>query len=510
VRESSWRPARSLFAALGLLLLSGSSQAQDVNLLVISHDPSWVAGPQFQRWVEIREEFDWFHEADRGFRVAAVCYPGQDSSWVQGLIAGARAECTGPLNVLILSDDIDESEESPDPWAGIPMRNQDCPEIGDPSPFVPTDDLYADLPPGGSLEVRVGRVPVHSQADAEAFFGNLCTLFWNQSYAREGGPATASDYLGNIDAFVEDADRELRWGAYPAAHAVGLLDRFREPWHTTYLGDGSPDDYTAREALADGRCSRGHQILIAMGTLANRYKLVNMQNVPSGWDVDHLDDNGRLGFLIGLCCDLGNIDAKEYWGRPYVERCLFAPGKGYCGAIVPTRSTREWPDYWFGDELCRRISEGTAAQGHGVTLGRLWIETRNALLEARPGQAIEWRSFLLLGDPTARIVPPPGEVSLASETSGRIGPTLAAGPNPFLRVTVLRCTLPCASSVELCIFDVAGRRLRVLFAGEAGPGSRSVPWDGRDEGGRMVPPGLYFARLRAGGMLRSTAVLRIG
>jgi len=47
--------------------------------------------------------------------------------------------------------------------------------------------------------------------------------------------------------------------------------------------------------------------------------------------------------------------------------------------------------------------------------------------------------------------------------------------------------------VELSLFDVAGRLVRWL--GQAGgDGPPVIAWDGRDEGGRMVPAGLYLAR----------------
>ncbi len=48
-------------------------------------------------------------------------------------------------------------------------------------------------------------------------------------------------------------------------------------------------------------------------------------------------------------------------------------------------------------------------------------------------------------------------------------------------------------SVEL--YDLAGVRVRLLAEGTARSGSLSVAWDGRDDQGRRVTPGLYLARL---------------
>jgi len=47
------------------------------------------------------------------------------------------------------------------------------------------------------------------------------------------------------------------------------------------------------------------------------------------------------------------------------------------------------------------------------------------------------------------------------------------------------------------IFDVAGRRLQ-RYEGRADSGELSFVWDHRDQSGRRVASGLYFARLQVG------------
>jgi len=52
--------------------------------------------------------------------------------------------------------------------------------------------------------------------------------------------------------------------------------------------------------------------------------------------------------------------------------------------------------------------------------------------------------------------------------------------------------------VRLEIFDARGRLVRTLFdAVQAGPQWYTAVWNGRDQGGRPAPGGVYFARLRA-------------
>lgn len=51
--------------------------------------------------------------------------------------------------------------------------------------------------------------------------------------------------------------------------------------------------------------------------------------------------------------------------------------------------------------------------------------------------------------------------------------------------------------VRLTILDLRGRVRRVLASGERFGGPAALLWDGRDDGGRPVEPGLYVARLEA-------------
>ncbi len=77
---------------------------------------------------------------------------------------------------------------------------------------------------------------------------------------------------------------------------------------------------------------------------------------------------------------------------------------------------------------------------------------------------------------------------------------LPPAPNPFNPQTVLAFDLPAPASVVLEIYDVSGRRVRTLLDGvPLGQGRRDAVWRGRDDAGRIVPAGVYFARLQVDG-----------
>ena len=48
------------------------------------------------------------------------------------------------------------------------------------------------------------------------------------------------------------------------------------------------------------------------------------------------------------------------------------------------------------------------------------------------------------------------------------------------------------------IFDVQGRRARLLHAGDLEAGPHDLAWDGRDDAGRPLVNGVYLARLDLG------------
>jgi hypothetical protein len=66
--------------------------------------------------------------------------------------------------------------------------------------------------------------------------------------------------------------------------------------------------------------------------------------------------------------------------------------------------------------------------------------------------------------------------------------------------------LPAASHAKLVVFDVAGRRIRLILDRKLPPGRTTVAWDGRDASGFSVPSGVYFAGLSGKFGIRATRV----
>jgi hypothetical protein len=68
-------------------------------------------------------------------------------------------------------------------------------------------------------------------------------------------------------------------------------------------------------------------------------------------------------------------------------------------------------------------------------------------------------------------------------------------PNPFRGAPSIAFTLHDATSVQVAVYDVAGREVSVLVEGHRAAGRHVATWDTRD-----APPGTYFLRARARGV----------
>lgn len=89
-------------------------------------------------------------------------------------------------------------------------------------------------------------------------------------------------------------------------------------------------------------------------------------------------------------------------------------------------------------------------------------------------------------------------IDLADVPVEPLAVSFTVAPNPAPGACGIGFVLgrPAAGSLE--IYDAGGRRVRVLASGRFAAGAHASRWDGRDEGGRALAGGVYFARLRAG------------
>ncbi len=85
----------------------------------------------------------------------------------------------------------------------------------------------------------------------------------------------------------------------------------------------------------------------------------------------------------------------------------------------------------------------------------------------------------------------------------------AVAPNPFRSWTEVRFRLAQPGPAAVTLYDVAGRLVRVLRAGDLPAGDHAATWDGRGNSG-PVAGGIYFVRLEAGERRETRRVVFLG
>jgi hypothetical protein len=116
-------------------------------------------------------------------------------------------------------------------------------------------------------------------------------------------------------------------------------------------------------------------------------------------------------------------------------------------------------------------------------------------LQVEAGRTYWYRLVLIGRDGSETIVGPVSVNSTTRWVTALDVKTVAASPGPIrVRYQIARG----GTQVELRVFDVAGRRVRVLEHSVRDAGEYTCTWDGADESGDRVARGVYLVRLTAG------------
>jgi hypothetical protein len=173
--------------------------------------------------------------------------------------------------------------------------------------------------------------------------------------------------------------------------------------------------------------------------------------------------------------------------------------------------------YWVRWEIPKEVRVSSVALVHSLDQGASWHLDVSQL----PNKGLaQWTPPLVVADSVlvavVEITASPGDTlvtavlgvseffRLATPTAVEVLPArlefTPIRPNPSVGTARMRFALPQRGRVDLALYDIQGRRLATLVAGDMDAGWHEVSWDGRIDAGGSVGAGLYFARLRAGGL----------
>ena len=90
-----------------------------------------------------------------------------------------------------------------------------------------------------------------------------------------------------------------------------------------------------------------------------------------------------------------------------------------------------------------------------------------------------------------------GNVPLVAQLQGtRLFTPNGDGANDAFALSYALLKIVTEAAVTLELYDLAGRRVRRAYAGMGSNGTYALEWDGTDDRGQLVPPGLYLYELR--------------
>jgi flagellar hook assembly protein FlgD len=123
---------------------------------------------------------------------------------------------------------------------------------------------------------------------------------------------------------------------------------------------------------------------------------------------------------------------------------------------------------------------------------------QSLLVEHDPEEVLSEKAWALL-DGLRGISPEMNEtVDRMLNGVAKQGLTLNCTPNPLEQSARVTYSLPGGRHVRLTVHDVRGRTVRTLVNRFREAGRHAEVWDGCDDAGTRVSPGIYFMRLDGG------------
>ncbi len=95
----------------------------------------------------------------------------------------------------------------------------------------------------------------------------------------------------------------------------------------------------------------------------------------------------------------------------------------------------------------------------------------------------------------------------AFEKGNEENSSLLTYPNPFNTTTEISYNLEKTGKASLKLYTLTGQEVKTFEDQNEEKGIHSVTWDGTDNTGRILPNGVYFCRVIAGGQIRTTKVV---
>ncbi|MBZ0267628.1 FG-GAP-like repeat-containing protein, partial [bacterium] len=165
------------------------------------------------------------------------------------------------------------------------------------------------------------------------------------------------------------------------------------------------------------------------------------------------------------------------------------------GGTTQLRQVSAGSGCWSQDDLVVAFGLGTAA-----SIDSIEIRWPSGVVQWVDGIAVNQKITVVETDPT-------GVDPIDTLPTGFA--LYRASPNPFDDHTTVRFDVARSEHVNLSVFDVSGRLVRVLENSVRSAGRHESVWDGRADGGERVAAGVYFYRLESASYHETRKLVRL-
>ncbi len=269
---------------------------------------------------------------------------------------------------------------------------------------------------------------------------------------------------------------------------------------------------SAAENIAAGQTTPSSVMAAWMGSSGHRANILSTSYRELG--IGYVYQSGDLANIRSDAN--GDCTSDTFNGGPY--RHYWTQNFGRRNFVYPVVINREAYEsssrdvslyiYGIGFAVDMRIRNdaGTWSEWMPYVTDTSWTLSaingvRTVEVEIRNGTTVFSASDTILLDAVLTAVPGDGLAAIP-------GPTLRApSPNPTRAGARLSFELPREGAVQLAVYDLAGRRVRLLSEGVRPAGAHEILWDGRSDVGTRPARGIYFVRLSALGEVRTTKIL---
>jgi len=472
------------------------------------------------------QEIGYFWSAYFAYTSTVVNVSGWSAGDIKQDIA-ARNSGPTPVSFLLLGDDSD-AERFSQPWNAdwesirqsylasgyVPQWSQKLIPtwyVEDPTPrgeqnmafFTPyyaTDMPYWDVDSDGFLDAVGGRLPFSNLNEVLVYVNKMYQHNWGNY-----GCQTALGVIGDLN-YDDSTDGQIARDAWTdVASTLSQYCMVSPIFQSDIPSDGQRNLITAQRWN-----SYSPQLEIGFASSSNRSKPCRSKDQTlsaNAWQMNWLYSSTAAVVFAGSCgaADFWRTEDPDY-GPPIPERFLHSWNGARCW-IGPSTGTWAFGNHilgkYFAEELFADPSR-PVAESWLIAFNRAKADYPN---DQRVTQTAD--CYLFLGDPLTRMeIQPP----IATTVPNNIGYDFALignRPNPFHDQTEIVFCTSTQGPVNLDVFDVTGRHVRMLVSSHHDPGLFSYVWDGLNNTNERVSSGVYYYRLRTAEGSKTGKMLKV-